>query len=64
MVSEKEINKLMLQASSMEGYEKSVIICRLFAYIEIIQSRDESITGEDLYNEIKKSVHHLTKENS
>lgn len=56
--------ELMHKASNMSDMDKSALICRFFGYIEIIESRDESVTADDLYKEIENTVNELTKENS
>lgn len=55
---------LMHKASNMSDMDKTTLICRFFGYIEIIESRDESVTADDLYKEIENTVNDLTKKYS
>lgn len=54
--------KLMHKAANMSEMNKEALICRLYGYFEIVQSKNASVTADDLFNVFKEEVEDLTKE--
>lgn len=60
-MDESETRKIMFAATNMNEMDKEAFICRIFGYMELMQTAGKVVSADEFFQVAKEEVERLTK---